>query len=159
HFAGRERYAALQCAVVAILDVVRVAVARIPRDHAARRRDATGRRDKRITHRFRDALRAVEVAAAIITARADVDVLSGRQVQTCQGPVAAGRCAVAQGSVVHIVGGILKGNARELRAGAAAGPGNGGLRHSQVLQCGDVVAQTSEFAARLTADTGEKAAR
>src|SRR5207244_1217388 len=38
------------------------------------------RRDKSIPHRFRGALRAVLVAAAIITASADVDVLSGRQV-------------------------------------------------------------------------------
>src|SRR5207253_3365526 len=64
-----------------------------------------GRRDKSIAHRFRDALRAVFVAAAaIITASADVNVLSGRQVQTSQGPVAASRRAVAQQSVVHIVG-------------------------------------------------------
>src|SRR5207302_2366286 len=63
-----------------------------------------GRRDKRIPHRFRDALRGVRVAAAIITASADVEVLSGWQVQTCQGPVAASRRAVAQRSVVHIVG-------------------------------------------------------
>ena len=73
---------------------------------------------KSIPHGFRDALRAVEIAAAIITTSADVDVLSGREVQTGQGPVAAPalRDAVAQGSVVHIVGGRLKGNARELRA-------------------------------------------
>ena len=36
-------------------------------------------------------------AAAIITAGADVEVLSGREAQTGQGPVAAGRRAVAQG--------------------------------------------------------------
>jgi hypothetical protein len=40
----------------------------------------------------------------VITASADVEVHSGWQVQTCQGPTAADRRAVAQGSVGHIVG-------------------------------------------------------
>ena len=94
---------------------------------------------KGIPHGFRDALRAVEFAASIITARADVDVLCGWEAQTGQGPVAAGRSAVAQGSVVHVVGGRLKGNTRKLRAGAAAYPGNGALCHGQVLQRAGVV--------------------
>ena len=59
---------------------------------------------KCIPHRFRNALRGVQVAAAIIAASADVEVLSGRQVQTCHGPVAAGCRAVAQGGVGHAVG-------------------------------------------------------
>src|SRR6266436_10212522 len=40
------------------------------------------RSQKGIPHGFREALRAVEVAAAIITASANVDVLSGREIQT-----------------------------------------------------------------------------
>ena len=121
-----------------------------------------------------DALRAVLEAAAIISARTDVEVLSRWEVQTGEGPVAGSDRAIAEKSVVQIVGGRLKGNARELRAGAAADlgrgireyqkplamrPGNGGLRHRQVLQRGGVVVQTGEKAAGLSADAGESAAR
>src|SRR5204863_6345165 len=78
---------------------------------------------KRIPHGFRDAVRAVSVPIAIITASADVEVLSAWEAQTCQSPLAVSRLrAIAQGSVAHIVGRVLESNAREWRGGAAEFP-------------------------------------
>ena len=79
--------------------------------------------------------------------------------QTAQGPVAAARATVAEEGVAHIVGGIFKAHARKTRAGAAARPGDGALRHSQVLQRGGIVRETGEKVLWLSAYVGKTTAR
>ena len=105
--------------------------------------------------RFDNALAAVTTAAP--SASADVEVLSGWQIQICQPPVAADWRAVTQRGVARIVGRIVKSNARELRAGAAARPRNGSFRNNQVLQRRGIVRQTAGEVAALSAYTVQKA--
>jgi hypothetical protein len=91
----------------------------------------------------------------MIAPRPDVEVHSGWQAQSCHGPVAAGPRAIAQKSVVHIVGGKLKGDMRKLGARATARPGNGILRHGEIFERGSVVIETSE---RVVSRSSERAA-
>ena len=101
-------------------------------------------RQKGVAHGFREALRTGKTK----TAGANVEVLSEWETQTCQGPVAARRRAVAERGVVHVVGRRLKGNASELWTRSAAGPSDGALRwksgvvwrNSQVLERGRAIA-------------------
>ena len=40
----------------------------------------------------------------MIAAGSDIEVYAGWQIQPCHGPIGAGRCAVTEECVVHVVG-------------------------------------------------------
>jgi len=90
----------------------------------------------------------------MIAPRTNVEIHSGWKTQSCQDPVSAGRGAVTEESVVHIVTGRFENNTRKLRAGAGTRPGNGILRHGKVLQRGSIVIETSE---RVVVSQSERA--